>query len=131
MTIEQLKNEALPQALSEVLSDVADLVQKEIRLARAELSAKIATKLQAGVWMAVAAVLGLVAVLLAVEAVVHGIASLGLSLHWAYLVVAIAVAFVAMLVFLKGRSEAAETLAPERSIRNLKTDISAAKEHLA
>ena len=37
---ESLKNTALVGAFSDVVSDFADLLQKEMRLAKAELSAK-------------------------------------------------------------------------------------------
>lgn len=131
MMSDELKNAALPRALSDALADVADLIQKELRLARAELSKQFATKLQGGVWMAVAGVLGLVALLLLVLAIVHGIASFGIALHWSYLIVAVAVALLAALAFVRGRSDLSEPLTPARSIRNLKNDISAAKEHLA
>ena len=131
MTSDHIKNAALPRALSDALADVADLVQKELRLARAELSKQFATKLQGGVWMAVAGVLGLVALLLLVLAIVHAIASLGIALHWSYLIVAVAVALLAGVAFARGRSDLSAPLTPARSIRNLKNDISAAKEHLA
>ena len=101
---------ALPHVVSSVVGDLADLFQKEMRLARAELSAKIATKLQAGVWMSAAGVLGLVAALLVVQAAVFGIASHGIALHWASLIVAGAVALLAALFFFKGRSDAKEEL---------------------
>jgi hypothetical protein len=131
MTSDQLKNAALPRALSDALADVAELIQKELRLARAELSKQFVTKLQGGVWMAAAGVLGLVALLLVVLALVQGIASFGIALHWSYLIVAVVVALVAALAFFRGRSDMREPLTPERSLRNLKSDISAAKEHLA
>ncbi|MDQ2083605.1 phage holin family protein [Xanthobacteraceae bacterium Astr-EGSB] len=131
MTSDHLKNAALPRALSDALADVADLIQKELRLARAELSKQFVTKLQGGAWMAVAGVLGLVALLLLVLALVHGIASFGIALHWSYLIVAAVVALGAGLAFFRGRSDMRESLTPERSIRSLKNDISAAKEHLA
>jgi hypothetical protein len=131
MALDQLKSAALPQALSEILADVADLVQKEIRLARAEITAKLNAKLMGGVWMAAAGVLGFVAFLFLLEAIAHFIASFGLALHWSYGIVAAAVALAATLAFMKGRADVAEDMVPERAIRNLKTDISAAKEHLA
>ena len=48
MPHERLMRTTLPHTLSEVVSDLADLFQKEIRLARAELSDKIATRVHAG-----------------------------------------------------------------------------------
>ena len=131
MISDELKNAALPRALSEVLADAADLIQKEFRLARAELSGHIATKMQGAVWMGAAGVLGFVSLLLLVLAIVHAIAAFGIALHWSYLIVAIGVAALAALAFVKGRSDVGQPLTPERAIRNLETDISAAKEHLA
>ena len=60
---ESLKNTALVGAFSDVVGDFADLLQKEMRLAKAELSAKLSAKLRAGVWMSVAALLGIFAAL--------------------------------------------------------------------
>jgi hypothetical protein len=47
MAQEQLKHSALPRALADVVADVADLFQKELRLARVE-SAKLSTKFRPG-----------------------------------------------------------------------------------
>ena len=59
-----LKNQALPRALSDVVADLADLFEKELRLAKAELSEKLSIKAWAGVWMAAAAFFALLAVIL-------------------------------------------------------------------
>ena len=130
MALERIKDAALPRAVSDVVSDLADLFQKEMRLARAELSAKIATKLQAGVWMSAAAVLGVIAALLVVQAAVFAIASYGITLHWSCLIVAGVVAAIAVFSYLRGRSDAQEELAPTRTINQIKRDISTAKEQL-
>ena len=79
---DHLRNSPLPRALSDVVSDLADLFQKEIRLARAELSEKLSVKIQAGVWILAAATLGLFAVLVLIQAAIFGIASgFGIALH--------------------------------------------------
>ena len=131
MALDRLKDTALPHVVSSVVADLADLFQKELRLARAELSAKISTKLQAGVWMSAAGVLGVVAALLVVQAAVFAIANYGIALHWACLIVAGAVAALAAVFFFKGRSDASEELAPTRTINQVKRDIATAKEHLS
>jgi Flp pilus assembly protein TadB len=130
MALERMKDAALPQAVSDVVSDLADLFQKEMRLARAELSAKITNKLQAGVWMSAAGVLGLIAGLLVVQAAVFAIAAYGIALHWSCLIVAGVLLAVAALCFFKGRADAREELTPSRTIHQIKTDISTAKEQL-
>ena len=131
MTLERIKDAALPHTVSNVVAGLADLFQKEMRLARAELSEKIATKLQAGIWMSVGGVLGLIAGLLVVQAVIFGIASYGIALHWSCLIVAGVLAAIAVMSFFKGRSDAKEELAPTRTINQLKQDIATAKEQLS
>jgi Putative Actinobacterial Holin-X, holin superfamily III len=130
MALERVKDAALPNAVSDVVSDLADLFQKELRLARAEISDKIATKLQAGIWMSAAAVLALIAVLFALQAAVFAIASYGISMHWSCLIVAGAIAATAAVAFLKGRSDAKEELAPNRTIKQVKRDIYTIKEQV-
>ena len=131
MALERIKDAALPHTIANVAADLADLFQKEMRLARAELSDKITTKLQAGVWMSAAGVLALFAGLLVVQAVVFGIASYGIALHWSCLIVAGVFAAIAVMLFSKGRSAAKEELAPTRTINQVKQDIATAKEHFS
>ena len=93
MAHERLRNAALP--LSEVVADLADLFQKEFRLARAEVLAKLSSKLHAGIWMSVAGVLAVVTALVLVEAAIFAIASYGIALHWSCLIVAAALGVLA------------------------------------
>jgi hypothetical protein len=130
MALERIKDAALPSAVSDVVADLAELFQKELRLARAEISNKIATKLQAGVWMSAAGVLGLIALVFALQAAAFWIASYGISMHWSCLIVAGAIAAIAVIAFLKGRADAQEELAPNRTIKQVKRDISTVKEQL-
>ena len=62
------QSSTLPGAFSTVISDLADLMQKEVRLARAELGEKLSITLRAGIWMSAAGVLAIVALLLVVQA---------------------------------------------------------------
>jgi hypothetical protein len=127
---EQLKNSTLPKILSEVVAGLADLFQKELRLAKAEISEKLSLKLQAGVWMIVAGLLGFIAGLLIIEGAIFGIASFGLPLHWSCLLVAAVLAAFGGLAFMKGRSDAKENFIPNRTINQIKQDITTAKERL-
>jgi hypothetical protein len=126
-----LKNHPLPRALSDVLADLADLFQKEMRLAKAELSEKLSIKAWAGVWMAVAAVFGLLAVILIVQAAVFAVATFGFAMHWSCLIVAAVLAAVGAAAFAKGRADAAEDFTPNRTIHQVKQDIAIAKEQLS
>lgn len=130
MAYEQLKTSALPRAVSDVIGDLADLLQKEIRLARAEISAKLSMKLRAGAWLAIAGVLGLIAVLLLIEAAVFAIAAFGIALHWSCLIVAAVLGLAALAFYAMGRADAEEDLMPTRTIHQLKQDIATAKEQV-
>jgi hypothetical protein len=127
-----LKNSALPRALSEVIADVADLIQKEMRLARTELSEKLSLKIQGGIWMGAAGLLAVIAVLVLIEAAVFGLAgATGLALHWSCLIVAGVLAIAAAAAFAKGRADSQEELVPERSLHQVKEDIAAVKEQFS
>jgi len=128
---DHLKNSALPRALSDVVADFADLFQKEIRLARAELAEKLSLKIMAGVWMSAAAALGIVTLLVVVQSAIFGIASgFGIALHWSCLVVAALLAAIAAAAYAKGQADAKEELSPTRTIYQVKQDIATAKEQL-
>ena len=128
---DRLKNTALPRALSDVVGDLADLFQKEIRLARTELSEKLSNKLRAGIWISAAAAFGVGAALLVLQALVFAIASYGIALHWACLIVAAALAALGGFAFAMGRADAAEALTPTRTIHQVKQDFATAKEQLS
>lgn len=130
MAFERLRQTALPQALADVVADVADLVQKELRLARAELASNVASKLHASVWMALGIAFGLIAVMLLVQALVFGIASYGIAIHWSCLIVSGSLLVVAALLFIKGRADAQGDLLPTHTINEISRDISLAKEQL-
>jgi uncharacterized protein YacL len=125
-----LRNSGLVQALSDLLGDLADLLRKELQLAKTEITEKIVSRLRASVWMVVAGVLGMVAALLLVEAAVFAIASFGIALHWSCLIVAAVLAAAAAAAFFQGRSEAQDELLPTRSARQISQDIRTVKEQL-
>jgi uncharacterized membrane protein YqjE len=131
MMTDQLKDSALPRALSDVVSDLADLFQKELRLARTELSEKLSNKLRSGIWMSAAAAFAFGAFLLILQALVFAIASSGIALHWACLIVAAALIALGGIAFTGGRADAAEELTPTRTIHQVKQDFATAKEQLS
>ena len=120
---------SLPNAFSKVVTDLADLMQKEMQLARAELSEKLSISIRAGVWMSAAAVLAITSVFLIVQASVLGLsAATGIALHWSCLIVAAVLAAAAGAGFSKGRADVPEQLTPDRAINQVKQDIAVAKE---
>jgi hypothetical protein len=129
MAHERLRDAAIP--LSDVVGDLADLFQKELRLARAEILAKLSNKLYAGIWMSIAGVLALVTALVLVEAAIFAIASYGIALHWSCLIVAAALGVCATGFYFKGQADAREELTPARTIHQIKRDIATVKEQLS
>jgi hypothetical protein len=120
---------SLPNAFSRLITDLADLMQKEMRLARAELSEKLSITIRAGVWMSVAAVLAIVVTLLVLQSCVLGLsAATGIALHWSSLIVAAVLAAAGGAAFAKGKADVPEQLAPDRAINQVKQDIAVAKE---
>ena len=130
MAHDAIRNSTLVRTVGDVLGDLSDLVQKEIRLARAEFTAKMTSGVQAGLWMLVAALLGFVASLLVIEAIVFALASFGLAIYWACLLVAGVLAVSGAAAFAYGRSAANEMLVPMRGAGQINEDIRTIREQL-
>ena len=131
MTTEQSRGSILPRAFADVVSDLADLVLKEVRLAKAELTAKLSSKLRAGIWMSTAAGLALVAVILFAQALVVWItAAFGISIHLSCLILAAGFAAAAFLAYYQGREDAREELMLTRTMHQIERDIATTKEQL-
>jgi hypothetical protein len=125
-----LRNSGLVQALTDLFADLADLLRKELQLAKTEITEKIVSRLRASIGMVVAGVLGIVAALLLIEAAVFAIASFGIALHWSCLIVAAVLAAAAAAAFFQGRSAAQDEILPTRTARQISQDIRTAKEQL-
>jgi len=130
MAHEALQDSPLIRTLKDLFADLSDLVRKEVRLARAEVAEAVAGGVHAGIWMAAGGLLALITVLLVVQAIVFGIASLGIGLHWASLIVAAVLAAAAAAAFFYGRSLAKGSLTPRRTLRQINDDIGAVREQL-
>jgi uncharacterized membrane protein YqjE len=128
MAHESIKGTPFARSLSDLLSDLSHLVRKELELARAEMSSKFATKAQGGIWAGAAGLFGIIALLTVVQAVVFGIASFGIALHWSCLIVAAVCLLGAAIAYWRARSDLQEDLTPTRTINQIKQDIAAAKE---
>jgi hypothetical protein len=130
MAHDRLRNTGLLQALTDLFADLADLLRKELQLAKTEITEKIVSRLRASVWMVVAGVLGMVAALLLLEAAVFAIASFGVALHWSCLLVAAVLAAGAAAAFYHARSVVEGDILPTRTAKQITQDIKTAKEQL-
>ncbi|MDX2264080.1 MAG: phage holin family protein [Hyphomicrobiales bacterium] len=131
MADDTFRDSGLTRLMSTLAADLNNLVQKELRLARAEMSEKLGNIMSAGIGYAIAGVFALLALMLLAQGVVLWIASQGMALHWASLSVAAATAVIALAFYLYGRSAANQSLVPRRAVRQLNADIRAAKEQLS
>jgi len=131
MAPDTLQHSALGRAINDLFTDLSDFLQKEVRLARAELTHKLNVQLYGGLWLALSGFLGIIALLLLIEGVVFAIASAGLALHWSCFLVAAVLAAAAALLFYRGRARmTSEDLTPTRSARQFSEAVSTAKEQL-
>ena len=129
MAHESIRDSGLVRAATDLFADMSDLIQKEIRLARAEIVHRLTLGVKGGVWMAVAGVIGFLAVIFVLEGIVFGIASTGIAVHWACLIVAAALFVIAAAAFFSGRSQAEAEFAP-RTSRQLGATLRTAMEQL-
>jgi uncharacterized membrane protein YqjE len=128
---ERFKNTAMVGALSDLVEDVTDLLQKEVRLAKAELSEKLATKLRGGLWLSVTAVLAICAALVVIEAAIFALASFGLALHWSCLIVAAVLGSAAAGAYAASRADAQASITPSHTLHQVSRDVAAVKEQLS
>jgi hypothetical protein len=129
MANESLRDSGLVRAATDLFADLSDLIQKEIRLARAEIVHKLTLGVRGGVWMAVGGVLGFLAAIFLLEGVAFALVSAGLAAYWACFIVAAFLLAAATLAFLSGRSQAEAAFAP-RTVRQLGATLRTAKEQL-
>jgi hypothetical protein len=129
MAHESPRDSGLVRAATDLFADLSDLIEKEIRLARAEIVHKLTLGVRGGVWMVVAGVLGFLAVIFVLEGAVFAIASTGIALYGACFIVAAALLLIAAGAFISGRSQAETEFAP-RTARQLGATLRTAKEQL-
>jgi len=130
MADESLWETRLIRAVTDLGADLADLVQKELRLARSEIVQKLTLGLQAGAWFAIAAALGFFAVVLILEALVFGIAAAGVPLWGSCLLVAFVLSVVAAVAFYYARRQSSQDMTPVRSARQFTRAIGTVREQL-
>ena len=123
-----LETRSIPQLLSDLTSDLSNLVQKEVALLRGELGEKVGRLGRAAGEAAGGAVLLLASVLLVLQAIVFALAD-ALGFGWASLIVGVAAAAIGYLLIRAGMSAAKpEKLKPERSLNQLRETAQIAKD---
>ena len=128
---DQVSDSALLRALSDVVADLVDLIQKEIRLAKTELADRISQKVRGGLWLLIAGGIGFIAVMVFIEAIVFAIASYGLALHWSCTIVAVTLLVFAAVAYGKGRAKAKVELTPTHALHQIQRDVAVAKQQFS
>lgn len=118
--------------LTVALAQSADLVQTEFRLARTEVSEKLAALRYGLVLMAIGAILLIVALGMLLQALVGALIAAGVSPAVAILLVAGGTAVVGLVLFMMGQKRLEpSSLAPDRTLDSLSADTRMVKETLS
>jgi len=122
----------LASLMTQVVSDLAFLLQTEIRLARTEIGEKLSNAANGGMFIGIGAVLLLPGVFVLLLAMVRWLAVAGLPDQWGLLLVgAVTVAIGVALALVGANRFKGSALVPDRTIEQLQADYTVVKEHVS
>jgi len=125
------KERPLASVMTQVISDLAYLLQTEIRLARAEISQKVSQAANGGAFIGIAAILLLSGLFVLLLAAVRWLEVAGLPQQWGLLLIGgVVVALGIVLALLGMKNLKGSALVPDRTIEQVRADINVAKEHV-
>lgn len=128
MTVRDTRS--LATLMSHVASDIAYLVQTEIRLAKVEISEKFAAVAAGAAFIGAGAAFLMAALVVVMFAIASWLEYAGLSTQWSLTIVGIlGLAIGGVVAFTAINRMKAMQLAPERTIDQMKEDIAVAREH--
>lgn len=121
----------LTSVVTQIVSDLAYLLQTEIRLARAEISEKISRAAKGGMLIGISAILLLTGILILLLDVVRWLEIAGLPNQWGFLLVGGGVVIAGTILALTGSKHLkGSALTPDRTIEQVRADFTVAKEHV-
>jgi len=116
---------------TDVVSEVTHLFQTEMRLVRAEMNEKVSRVANSGVLIGAGAVIMVPAVFILLLAIVRWLAVAGLPEQWGLTIVGAVIAIVGAALLMKGINNLkGPALVPDRTMRQVRADVSLAKEHV-
>lgn len=122
-------NKSAGSLLNDALTHVSSLVRSEVDLARAEVNENLKTAAVAIGLIVGALVVALTALNVLTAAVVAGLTEIGIDAGWSAFIVGVALAIIAYVMVNKGTNELKlSSLAPTRTVKNVKRDAEAVKE---
>ena len=117
--------------MTHVASDLGYLVQTEFRLAKAEMAEKLSAASNAGVYLAVGAVVALGGFIVLLFDIAHWITVAGLAYEWSLLIVAVVTLAIGAALAMAGVSRLkGSAFVPERTLGQVREDYVVAKEHV-
>lgn len=129
MIVQGTRRPGVVTLLTAAMSQSADLVQTEFRLARAEVSEKLAAMRTGLAMMAIGAIFLIAALGMVLQALVSVLIAGGVSAPVAILLVAGGAGVIGLVMFLMGQKRLApEELVPERTLTSLSRDSRMVKE---
>jgi hypothetical protein len=121
----------LGSLFTDVVSEITHLFQTELRLVRAEMNEKVGRVANSGALIGAGAVILLPAVFILLLAIVRWLAVAGLPEQWGLVIVGGAVALVGVALLMKGINNLkGSALVPQRTIQQVRADVSLAKEQV-
>jgi mannose/fructose/N-acetylgalactosamine-specific phosphotransferase system component IIC len=121
----------LGSLFTDVVSEVTHLFQTEMRLVRAEMNEKVSRVANSGALIGAGAVVMIPAVFILLLAIVRWLVVAGLPEQWGLTIVGAVIAIVGAALLMKGINNLkGPALVPDRTIRQVRADVSLAKEHV-
>jgi hypothetical protein len=122
---------SLASLFTDLVSEVTQLFQTEIRLVRAEMNEKVSRVANSGALIGAGAVVMLPAVFILLLAIVRWLEVAGVPEQWGLLIVGGVIAALGAILLMKGINNLkASALVPRRTIEQVQADFSVAKEHV-
>jgi hypothetical protein len=122
---------SLGQLFGDLSNQLGTLVQKEIQLAKTEMTARVTTVGRDAAMIGAGGALAYAALLLGLMALAFLLAELITSAWLGFLIVAVVVGVVAAVLIQRGRAELQKTdLAPRQTIETIKEDAEWAKQQV-
>jgi hypothetical protein len=122
---------SLASLFTDLVSEVTQLFQTEIRLVRAEMNEKVSRVANSGALIGAGAVVMLPAVFILLLAIVQWLEVAGVPEQWGLLIVGGVIAALGAILLMKGINNLkASALVPRRTIEQVQADFSVAKEHV-
>jgi hypothetical protein len=116
---------------TEVVTELTALVQSEFRLARAELNEKVDRVANSGIAIGAGAICALAGLFVLLLAIVEWLAVAGLPREWGLLLVGGLVAVVGAVLLMRGINNLkGSALMPQRTVHQVRQDISVAREQV-